>query len=87
MLDQKDPWLGEVIELDFGGLTNFDWNHHNFDKGVEVGRQAAKEALRKHKEGYFQEKAYEARRRWREALDRTRDADEKHFRRIPEAAE
>jgi predicted acylesterase/phospholipase RssA len=82
ILDQKEPWLGEVIELDFGGHTNFDWNYDNFDKGVEAGRQAAKEALHKHKEGYFQEKAYEARQRWREALERTRDADEKRVRRM-----
>jgi predicted acylesterase/phospholipase RssA len=88
ILDQKkEPWLGDVIELDFGGHTNFDWNHHNFENGVKVGREAAKEALHKHKEGYFQEKAYLARQRWREALDRIREADEKRPRNWRVAAE
>ena len=68
-LDREEPWLGEIIELDFGGHTNFNWNHDNFDKGVEFGRQAAKEALRKYKSGYFKEKAYEDRKRWRRALE------------------
>jgi predicted acylesterase/phospholipase RssA len=86
ILDQKDPWLGEVIELDFGGHTNFDWSYDNFDKGVEAGRKAAKEALHKHREGYFLEKAYESRRRWREALERTRDADENRYPRTQAAA-
>ena len=36
-LDREEPWLGEIIELDFGGHTNFNWNHDNFDKGVEFG--------------------------------------------------
>jgi hypothetical protein len=78
IFDQKDyPWLGEVIELDFGGHTNFDWDYDNFDKGVEAGRKAAKVALDKHNQGFFQEKAYEARQRWRKALDQIREADEK----------
>ena len=43
------PWLGEIIELHLGGLTNFDWSQENFDRGVEAGRKAAEQALRKHK--------------------------------------
>jgi hypothetical protein len=68
-LDREEPWLGEVIELDFGGHTNFDWNRDNFDRGVEAGRKAAEVALHKHKSGYFAEKAFEAQKRWRNALD------------------
>ena len=64
----KNPPPLEIIELDFGGHTNFDWNHDNFDKGIEAGRKAAAEALHKHKEGYFKKKAKEAEDRWREAL-------------------
>jgi uncharacterized protein (DUF433 family) len=67
-LSREKPWLGEIIELDFGAHTNFDWNHDNFDKGVEAGRKAAAEALHKHKQGYFKEKAKEAEDRWRAAL-------------------
>jgi predicted acylesterase/phospholipase RssA len=67
-LDREKPWLGEIIEIDCGGHANFSWNHDNFDKGVEAGRKAAEEALRKQKSGYFKEKAYEAQKRWRRAL-------------------
>ncbi len=71
LLDQeKEPWRGEVIEIDFGGHTNFDWSHKNFDEGVLAGRAAAKEALHKHRSGYFEEKAKEARDRWRRALEK-----------------
>lgn len=69
LLDQEKPWRGEVIEIDFGGHTNFDWTHKNFDEGVLAGRAAAKEALRKHRLGFFKEKAKEARDQWRRALE------------------
>ncbi|MGZ9081469.1 MAG: patatin-like phospholipase family protein [Rhodoplanes sp.] len=69
LLDQEEPWRGEVIEIDFGGHTNFDWSHKNFDEGVLAGRVAAEKALRKHRSGYFKERAKEARDRWRRALE------------------
>ena len=68
-LENEKPWLGEVIEIDFGEFTNFDWNHTNFDRGVDAGRKAAEEALRKHKDGYFKQQAYEALQKWRKALE------------------
>ena len=67
-LEREIPWLGEVIEIDFGEFTNFDWNHNNFDKGVDAGRKAAEEALRRKKDGYFEQKAKEAQQQWRKAL-------------------
>jgi predicted acylesterase/phospholipase RssA len=70
-LDREEPWLGEIVEIDFGAHANFNWNHDNFDKGVEAGRKAAEEALRKHKSGYFQEKAEEDQKRWRRAVGHT----------------
>lgn len=72
-LENENPWLGEVIEIDFGEFTNFDWNHKNFDKGVDAGRKAAEEALRRQKDGYFKQQAYEAQQRWRKALERLPD--------------
>ena len=50
------PWLGDVIEIDFGGHTNFDWSHENFDNGVKAGCKAAEDTLRKYDAGYFKRK-------------------------------
>jgi uncharacterized protein (DUF433 family) len=84
LLSREEPWLGEVIEIDFGGHTNFDWSHENFDKGIEAGRKAAEDALRKHETGYFRRQAQETQDRWNRALDKIR---RKGIPRIGEAAE
>lgn len=67
-LEQKKPWLGEVVEIDFGLHTNFDWSHTNFDAGIEAGRKAAEEAWQKYQKGEFRREAERARDKWRKAL-------------------
>jgi predicted acylesterase/phospholipase RssA len=71
-LKREDPWRGEIIEIDFGRHTNFDWSHENFDNGIKAGRNAAAEALRKHEDGYFKKQAQDAQDRWWRALNKIR---------------
>jgi predicted acylesterase/phospholipase RssA len=71
-LENENPWLGDIIEIDFGGHTNFDWSHENFDNGIKAGHKAAEDTLRKYDAGYFRRQAKEARDRWSRALDNVR---------------
>jgi predicted acylesterase/phospholipase RssA len=69
-LDRDPPWLGEIIELDFGGKINFDWSHKNFDDGIVAGRHAAADAYAKYKDGFFKREAELTRERWCKAVGR-----------------
>ncbi|MGA7452318.1 MAG: patatin-like phospholipase family protein [Rhodoplanes sp.] len=68
-LERAKPWLGDIIEIDFGEHTNFDWSHENFDNGFKAGQKAAEDAMRKYDKGHFRRQAKEAQDRWFRALD------------------
>ena len=71
-LSREVPWPGDVIEIDFGGHTNFDWSHENFDNGIKAGCKAAEDTLRKYDASYFRRQAKEAQDRWSRVLDNAR---------------
>jgi predicted acylesterase/phospholipase RssA len=51
--EDKDPehvWNGTVVEIHVPGHINFKWNHSNLDKGRELGRLAAEQAIKKYNE-------------------------------------
>ncbi len=41
----KDRWKGTVVEIHVPAHIDFKWNHSNLDKGRELGRKAAEEAI------------------------------------------
>ncbi len=53
-LDGEKPWTGRIVELQFGGATNFAWDRTNFDNGYHLGRKAALEAWTKYQRGDFE---------------------------------
>lgn len=69
-LDRDPPWDGELIEIDYGAGSNFDWNHKNFDHAFAAGRAAAEQAYIKYQEGYFRREAEQQRERWHAACNK-----------------
>ncbi|WP_024510494.1 patatin-like phospholipase family protein [Bradyrhizobium sp. ARR65] len=44
--DKPQKWTGTVVEIHVPGHINFKWNHSNLDKGRELGRRAAEQAIK-----------------------------------------
>jgi len=66
-LDRPQPWTGQIVDIDFGGKTNFDWNQKNFDNGFDVGWHAAETAWKQYKSGDYKvdpNAVIEARKHW-----------------------
>lgn len=72
-LSRPEPWLGQIIELEYEGDTNFDWNHKNFDASLKVGRAAAEKAYKRYVAGEFQEEHEKQQRRWESAIAKIRE--------------
>ena len=73
-LRRKEPWTGQIIELDFGAKTNFEWSHKNFDDGYAAGWAAAENAWEKYKKGEYEVNAdsiRQARDVWKAALPKS----------------
>jgi predicted acylesterase/phospholipase RssA len=49
---KAQPWNGTLVEIHVPGHINFKWNHSNLDKGRELGKAAAEQAI----EAYEKEK-------------------------------
>ena len=52
-LDKKPPWTGQIVEINFGVETTFDWSQKNFDKGFTAGWNAAQAAWDKYNRGEY----------------------------------
>jgi predicted acylesterase/phospholipase RssA len=48
-LKEEKRWKGTVIEIHVPARIDFKWNHENLDKGRELGRAAAKDAIAAYK--------------------------------------
>jgi len=72
-LKREHPWTGQIVEIDFGAKTNFDWNHKNFDDGYAAGWAAAEATWKKYERQEYEvdpKRIYEARDCWRAAIPR-----------------
>ena len=66
-LDREPPWTGQIVEIEFGAKTNFDWSHKNFDEGYAAGWAAAENAWKKYKNREYEVDANnikQARKHW-----------------------
>ena len=72
-LKREQPWTGQIVEIDFGAKTNFDWNHKNFDDGYAAGWAAAEATWKKYERKEYEvdpKSINEARDSWRAAIPR-----------------
>jgi predicted acylesterase/phospholipase RssA len=47
--DKPRKWTGTIVEIHVPGHINFKWNHSNLDKGRELGRRAAEQAIQEYR--------------------------------------
>jgi predicted acylesterase/phospholipase RssA len=51
--DNDPPWKGQIVEIQVSKNITFDWSRKNLDRGCAAGYEAAHQACRLYREGYF----------------------------------
>ena len=50
-------WCGQIVELEFGAKTNFDWSQQNFDDGFVAGWAAAQATWENYNRGVLRNRS------------------------------